>query len=91
MTAKELAFEVGVHHVTAYRIIRALKDQKLLHICGWDKDSLGRVNVPIYKFGTGRDVKRVRKTAAERQAQCRARKANIDLVNIFARKPEVVG
>lgn len=74
MPARELAEEVGVSHYTAYRILRALKKHKVAHICAWDKDSIGRALIPVYKFGSGKDAKPVKKTAAERQRDCRERK-----------------
>lgn len=74
MPAKELAEEVGVSHITAYRILRALKEQKVVHICGWEKDRLGRSQIPVFKFGEGKNKARPKMTSAERTRAYRARR-----------------
>lgn len=74
MPAKELALEVGVAHITAYRILRALKAMKVVHICGWEKDSMGRHQIPVFKFGEGKNKARPKKTGAEKTRDYRVRK-----------------
>lgn len=74
MPAHELADEIGVAKITAYRILRALKSQSVVHICEWERDRLGRAQVPVFKFGEGRNKQRPKMTAAERQKACRDRR-----------------
>jgi predicted ArsR family transcriptional regulator len=74
ITAHEAAEETGMHLITAQSLMRALKKHKVVHVSGWEADSLGRDTTPIYKMGRGRDRPRHKFTASERQARCRAKK-----------------
>ena len=86
MPAKELAGEVGISPITAYRILRALKTQKVVHICGWEKDRLGRHQIPVYKFGEGRNKTRPKMTGAERTQAYRARRQSKFMTSLGALK-----
>lgn len=81
VSAHDAVEATGIHLVTAQNLFRCLKKHKVVHIAAWDKDSRGRDMIPVYGLGAGRDKPRRRKTAAERQAQCRAKKAALALVN----------
>lgn len=70
----ELAEITGLHYVTVLHYTRELHLAKAAHISGWDNDSKGRAVVKIYRIGKGRDVKRPKMTAAERQARYREKK-----------------
>ena len=76
-TAHELAEETGLHSVTVQSLMRTLKKHKVVHVCEWEVDRLGRDVTPVYKLGEGRDKKRRRLTTAERHARSRARKAEL--------------
>ena len=74
LTAHELAEETGLHIVTAQSLMRAFKKYKVVHVCEWEKDRLGRDATPVYKLGKGKDKPRHKFTAAERQARARQKK-----------------
>ena len=80
----ELVEVTGLHLVTVQSLMRVLKRHKVIHIFGWDTDRLGRDTTPIFKLGHGRNKPRRKKTAAERQAQYRAKKAQINLLRMAA-------
>lgn len=82
MPAKELAEEVGVATITAYRILRALKAHKVVHICGWEKDRLGRSQIPVFKFGEGKNKARPKMTGAERTRAYRARQQSKFMISL---------
>ena len=71
----ELAEMTGLHYVTVLQYTRELHRAGAAHICMWDKDGRGRDLTRIYKIGVGKDVKRQRLSAAERQRKYKAKKA----------------
>lgn len=73
-TCRELAEETGLHYVTVLQYTRELRRAGAAHIARWEKDERGRDNLKIYQIGQGRDARRQRLTAAQRQARCRAKK-----------------
>ena len=70
-TIHQFAEATGFHVVTSGRILRTFHKYKLVHISDWDQDRRGRDSVRIYKWGKGKDVKRFRMTAAQRQQRRR--------------------
>lgn len=77
MTAHELAEETGMHLITAQSLMRTMKKHKVVHVCAWEPDRLGRDVTPVYKLGGGKDKPRHKFTAAERTARYRARQNSI--------------
>lgn len=73
-TCRELAEETGLHYVTVLQYTRELHRAGAAHIARWDKDERGRDNLKIYQVGQGKDARRQRLTAAQRQARHRAKK-----------------
>ena len=73
-TCRELAEETGLHYVTVLQYTRELHRAGAAHIARWEKDERGRDNLKIYRIGAGKDARRQRLTAAQRQARCRAKK-----------------
>ena len=76
-TAHELAEETGLHIVTAQSLMRTLKKHKVVHVCAWEADRLGRDATPVYKLGSGKDKQRHRFTSAERTARYRAKQNSV--------------
>lgn len=74
VTAYDIAHETGMHIITAQELMRTFKRHKVVHICEWEKDRLGRDVTPVYKLGAGKDKPRHRFTTAERTARYRAKK-----------------
>ena len=67
--------------MTAQNLFRCLKKHKVVYVAAWDVDSRGRDVTPIYAMGAGKDKKRRKKSAAERQSICRKKKAALQLIN----------
>lgn len=86
-TAHDIVEATGLHTVTAQSLMRTLKKYKVVHISAWDTDSLGRDATPVYKLGPGRNVKRRKKSAAERQRQSREKKK---MAAMIALRPQVI-
>lgn len=84
LTFEELTEECGLHYHTVRAICNALHDEGAAHIAMWEKDARGRDALRIYKLGEGKDAKRQRKTAAERQALCRAKNNSIKTLYAMA-------
>lgn len=80
----ELAELTGLHYVTVLQYARELHRAKAAYICGWDKDSLGRDVIKIYKIGIGKDAVREKLTPAERQAKHRSKKRNLEMIRRMA-------
>lgn len=73
-TIHELADEIGLHYSTVSAFMTAAKAKSLIHICSWEKDSLGRDVTPVFRWGSGRNVAREKMTAKERMARWREKK-----------------
>jgi hypothetical protein len=79
LTCQELAEHTGLHYVTVLQYTRELHAAGAAHICLWEKDTYGRDAIRVFKIGEGKDAKRQRMTAAQRQARSRAKKSNIEM------------
>lgn len=86
-TCAELAEITGLHYVTVLQYTRELHRAKAAHICGWEKDSLGRDALKIYRLGRGKDAKREKLTAAQRQQRTRDKQKAIQLANLLTIRP----
>jgi hypothetical protein len=62
---------------------RELHRAKAAHICQWDKDARGRDVIKIYKIGRGKDAKREKLTAVQRQARHREKQKAMELSRIM--------
>jgi predicted ArsR family transcriptional regulator len=77
-TAHEIVEETGLHIITAQSLMRTLRRHRVVHICAWERDSMGRDAIPVYRLGEGKDKARRKMTAAERQAKHRAKEQQLD-------------
>lgn len=84
-TKQELADETGLHYLTVCQYTRELHRAGAAYIIQWEKDSRGRDSMPVLCLGVGRDAKRARMTAAQRQARYRSKTNSIDMINILGR------
>ena len=73
-TCEQLAEETGLHYVTVLQYTRELHRAKAAHISSWEKDSRGREAIKVNQIGRGRDAKREKLTAAQRQARYHRRR-----------------
>lgn len=67
MTYKEMAAISGFSVFGLVRIIKRLKQEGLVHVCGYNKDAMGRDTIKIYRYGKGKDAKRSKLPGAEKQ------------------------
>lgn len=81
-TLQELADESGLHYLTVCEHTRELHKAGVIYISHWEKDSRDRDALRVYKLGKGRDAKREKLTAAQRQARVRARQQMARLLNL---------
>jgi hypothetical protein len=58
MTAKELARQTGLSVEFCRSIIRRMHQRKMLYIADWEVVLNGRIKLPMYRFGQGRDLPR---------------------------------
>lgn len=79
-TCEQLAEETGLHYVTVLQYTRELHRAGAAHIASWEKDCRNRDIIKVYKLGEGRDARRQKLTAVQRQANYRAKMKHIDLL-----------
>ena len=84
LTCKELAKETGLHYVTVLQYARELHAVKAAYISCWEKDSLGRDNIKVYKIGKGRDAKRSAQSRAEIARTYRSKLRGIEMSHALA-------
>jgi predicted ArsR family transcriptional regulator len=84
LNCEELAEETGLHYVTVLQYARELHRAGAAFIHHWEKDTRGRDVIKVYKIGQGKDAKRQRMTAGERQARVRKRKQMMTAINMTA-------
>ena len=85
-TCEQLAEETGLHYVTVLQYTRELHRAKAAHISSWENDCRGRDAIKVYQIGRGRDAKREKLTAAQRQARYQAKKKAHALCQLFTGK-----
>ena len=73
-TVYDLCEEIGLHIRTCRELMNLFKKHKIVHISGWAEDKAGKIHIPIYKLGEGRDKKRVTKSGALRTKTYRENK-----------------
>lgn len=76
----ELADHSGMTHRYLNRLMRTMHRKKVVHIAGWDKDTLGRYGVRVYGLGAGKDAPRRTKSREKVNRDYRARAAVAHLV-----------
>ena len=81
---QELAELTGLHYVTVQQYARELHRAGAAHISSWEKDSLGRDVIKVYKIGVGKDAKREKLTAAERQQRLREKRKAQEMAQVMA-------
>lgn len=80
---EELAELTGLHYVTVLDYTRELHKAKAVHIGAWEKDARGRDVIKIYRMGEGRDAKRQKISAAERQRRYYAKQRQMRLEKLI--------
>lgn len=77
VSAMEVADELGFHRITVQQYVKALREvePRILRVCGWGKDTRGRVCIKLYDMKPGPDVpKPPKKPALEASRQYRERR-----------------
>lgn len=72
-TIEQAAQAMGVHHVTASRLLLKLRTQGRIHIHGYAPDTLGRNSVIVFRVGRGVDAQPNPVSSAERARRHRQR------------------
>lgn len=72
-TVAELAEVCGLSPLTVRDLMRVLRRHKVVHICAWEPDRMGRDAFAVFRLGPGRDVPRRRRSRAEVARDYRAR------------------
>ena len=75
VSAHDLVESLEVSKRTAWLWLRTLHEMRCVHIVGWQKDSMGRDQTPIYADGDGFDKPKYKRTLADRRRQYHDRKA----------------
>lgn len=73
VTAHAMALNIGVCLMTAQTWMRELHHQRIVYICAWEHDTLGRDATPVYSLGSYSDVPRRKQTRAEISRRWRQR------------------
>lgn len=76
-TREELVEVTGWHYMTAGRFIKALRNQKLIHIHAWLPDTLDRDSIAVYLKGGTKDTPRKKLTTAQRTKRWRDNKRKL--------------
>lgn len=85
MSYRDLAEATGLYYLTVVRYVNALHKERVVHLCEYRPDKLGRKCIRVFAWGEGRDVKRpVRVTDIQRKRISRARKAHLVAVHAMA-------
>lgn len=87
-SVRELQTISGLSNTTLHEYMRALRKERVIHICAWEKDATGRESLRVFKFGAGKDVPRGKKSKAQIARECRKRKQDAKL-NLFAERAPV--
>lgn len=80
---KELSEMTGLHYVTVLQYTRYLHKAKAAHICMWEKDTMGRDLVKIYKIGAGQDARRSKMTPVERSKRYRDKQRALKMMHMI--------
>lgn len=83
-SCRELAELTGLHYATVQQYTRELHRAGAAHISSWEKDSLNRDVIKIYKIGVGKDAKRQRLTDVQRQGRAREKRRGMELAQVMA-------
>jgi hypothetical protein len=90
-TLGQIADKTGLHVITVGNLMKTFRKHKLVHICEWNEDRLGRDQTMVIRWGEGKDLKRFRMSSKERQRLHRARKKQVSTHPISLLKPLLVG
>lgn len=83
-TKDQLMEATGLGRATILRLITALHRRGLIHVSGWDADSVGRLMIAVYSFGRGKDVKRPTKPREAINRSYRQKQARLEMLSAMA-------
>ena len=90
-TLKKLAKETTLNMITVGRLIRVFRKHKLIHVCEWETDRLGRDQIMVLRWGDGKDAKKFCMSAKDRQRIHRARKKQVSTHPVSLLRPLSTG
>jgi len=73
-TITSLQNATGLHRVTLLEFTKCLRKHKIIYICDWEPDSLGRDAFAVFKLGAKKDVPRYKTSGKERTRKYREKK-----------------
>jgi hypothetical protein len=91
MTRYQLADFTGMHYDTIQRLVKTLKEENVVHICQWSRDSLGRHQNPVYSLGEGMDAEKPPRISANARSAKYKRKMKAQNKPVFQPKTQFVG
>jgi predicted DNA-binding transcriptional regulator YafY len=77
LSAHDVADSLEVTKRTAWHWMAALRDQRLIHIVAWRKDTIGRDQTPVYSVGDGFDKPKSRRTPEDRRRKYHDKRARM--------------
>ena len=91
MTRYQLTEFTGMHYDTVQRLVKTLKEENVVHICQWSRDSLGRHQNPVYSLGEGMDAEKPQSIPANDRSAKYKRKIRAQNEPVFQPKTKFVG
>ena len=64
-TWTQIANATGLHRNTVGNYVREMYKQRVVYVCGWERDGRASYSIRVFKLGSERDVKRPVQTRAE--------------------------
>lgn len=83
-TYYELVETSGLSYITVMRYVIAMHKEGVIHITGYEPDSLGRSARAAYALGRGTDAKRSPRSTMERSAERSARRTQARMLGLIA-------
>jgi hypothetical protein len=56
-TVPDLSEQCGIYRSVLYRMLKTMRKQCAVHVCGWERDALGRY-VAVWTLGEGKDARK---------------------------------
>jgi len=72
-TLDSLEKATGLHRVTLQGFTRCMKKHKIIYVCDWEPDCMGRDAFAVFRMGSKKDAKKYKQTGAERTKRYRDR------------------
>ena len=78
-TIDALQEATGLHRVTLQSFTRCLRKHKIIYVCDWEPDSMGRDAFAVFRIGAKKDKSRYKVSAKDRTKKYRENKKLAEL------------